>query len=120
MRGFAHILMAVGFCFSTAAADIQPVAKILDSRCLDCHDAKAHKGGINLIELLVANNLNEPKIATLWKKVDRVIQNGEIPPKKKEPLTDSEKTQIAKWYKLTYVLKNGKKIITKVSRCKRL
>ena len=102
MRGFAHILLAVGFCFSTAASDIQPVAKILDSRCLDCHDAETRKGGINLTELLANNNLNEPKTAALWEKVDQVVQAGEMPPKKKEPLTALEKAQLAKWYQLTY------------------
>ena len=47
MRGFTHIILIGGFCFNTAAVDIQPVAKILDSRCLDCHDSEARKGGIN-------------------------------------------------------------------------
>ena len=111
MRWFAHIILIVGFCFSTAAADIQPVAKILDSRCLDCHDAETRKGGINLTKLLAVDNLNEPKTAALWEKVDQVVQAGEMPPKKKEPLTASEKAQIAKWYELTYVLKNGKEHI---------
>ncbi|SVE16324.1 uncharacterized protein METZ01_LOCUS469178, partial [marine metagenome] len=63
MRGFTHIILIGGFCFNTVAADIQPVAKILDSRCLDCHDAETRKGGINLTKLLAADNLNEPKIA---------------------------------------------------------
>jgi len=111
MRWFAHIILIVGFCFNTAAADIQPVAKILDSRCLDCHDAETRKGGINLTELLANNNLNEPKTAALWEKVDQVAQAGEMPPKKKKPLTTQEKAQLAKWYKLTYVLKNGKEHI---------
>ena len=94
-----------------AGADIQPAAKILDSRCLDCHDAETRKGGINLTKLLAANNLNESKTAALWKKVDHVVRAGEMPPKKKEPLTNSEKTQVAKWYELSYVLKNGKEHI---------
>ena len=111
MRWFAYIILIVGFCFNTAAADIQPLAKILDSRCLDCHDAETHKGGINLTELLANNNLNEPKTAALWEKVDQVVQAGEMPPKKKEPLTALEKAQLAKWYQLTYVLKNGKEHI---------
>jgi len=111
MRWFAHIILIAGFCFNTAAADIQPVEKILDSRCLDCHDAETRKGGINLTELLANNNLNEPKTAALWEKVDQVVQAGEMPPKKKEPLTALEKAQLAKWYQLTYVLKNGKEHI---------
>ena len=111
MRGFTHIILIGGFCFNTAAADIQPVAKILDSRCLDCHDAETRKGGINLTKLLAADNLNEPKTAALWEKVDQVIRAGEMPPKKKKPLTAPEKTELAKWYELTYVLKNGKEHI---------
>ena len=111
MRGFTHIILIGGFCFNTAAVDIQPVAKILDSRCLDCHDAETRKGGINLTKLLAADNLNEPKTAALWEKVDQVVRAGEMPPKKKPPLTAPEKTQLAKWYELTYVLKNGKEHI---------
>jgi hypothetical protein len=111
MRGFTHIILIGGFCFNTVAADIQPVAKILDSRCLDCHDTEARKGGINLTKLLAADNLNEPKTAALWEKVDQVVRAGEMPPKKKKPLTAPEKTQLAKWYELTYVLKNGKEHI---------
>jgi len=111
MRGFTHIILTGGFCFNTVAADIQPVAKILDSRCLDCHDAETRKGGINLTKLLAADNLNEPKIAALWEKVDQVVRTGEMPPKKKKPLTAPEKTQLAKWYELTYVLKNGREHI---------
>ncbi len=111
MRGFTHIILTGGFCFNTVAADIQPVAKILDSRCLDCHDTETRKGGINLTKLLAADNLNEPKTAALWEKVDQVVRAGEMPPKKKKPLTAPEKTQLAKWYELTYVLKNGKEHI---------
>ena len=110
MRGFAHIILIAGTGFNTAA-DIKPVAKILDSRCLDCHDAETNKGGINLTKLLAATNLNEPKIATLWKKVDQAVRTGEMPPKKKDPLTAEEKAQATKWYELTYVLKNGKEHI---------
>ena len=80
MKGFAHIILIGGFCFSTAAEDIQPIAKILDSRCLDCHDAETRKGGINLTELLAAKNLNKPKTASLWGKIDHVIRVGEMPP----------------------------------------
>jgi len=87
------------------------MAKILDSRCLDCHDTETSKGGINLTKLLDASNLNEAKTAALWEKVDEAVRTGEMPPKKKEPLIDSEKAQIAKWYELTYVLKNGREHI---------
>ena len=111
MRSFAHIILLGGFGLSTTAADFQSVAKILDSRCLDCHDAETRKGGINLTKLLDASNLNEAKTAALWEKVDEAVRTGEMPPKKKEPLTASEKAQVAKWYELTYVLKNGREHI---------
>jgi hypothetical protein len=111
MRRFAHIILIAGSGFNSTAADIQPVAKILDSRCLDCHDAETRKGGINLTKLLAADNLNEPKTAALWEKVDQAVRAGEMPPKKKKSLTAPEKTQLAKWYELTYVLKNGKEHI---------
>jgi uncharacterized membrane protein len=108
MKWFAHIVLIGGFGFSTAGADIRPIAKILNSRCVDCHDAETRKGGINLTKLLAVNSLNEPKTAALWEKVDQVVRAGEMPPKKKEPLTKPEKAQLAKWYELTYLLKNGK------------
>jgi len=111
MKWFAHIVLIGGFGFSTAGADIRPIAKILNSRCVDCHDAETRKGGINLTKLLAVNSLNEPKTAALWEKVDQVVRAGEMPPKKKEPLTKPEKAQLAKWYELTYVLKNGKEHI---------
>ena len=81
MRRFAHIILIAGSGFNSTAADIQPLAKILDSRCLDCHDAETRKGGINLTKLLAADNLNESKTAALWEKVDQVVQAGEMPPK---------------------------------------
>jgi len=111
MKTTLMALLAFWGSLALAGADIQPAAKILNSRCLDCHDAETRKGGINLTKLLAADNLNEPKTAALWEKVDHVVRAGEMPPKKKEPLTGPEKVQLAKWYELTYVLKNGKEHI---------
>ena len=108
MGTFAHIILIAGFSLGLTAADIQPVARILNSRCLDCHDSDTNKGGINLAKLLAADNLNRSQTAALWEKLDKAVRTGEMPPENKEPLTDSEKAQIAKWYELTYVLKNGK------------
>ena len=96
MGTFAHIILIAGFSLGLTAADIQPVARILNSRCLDCHDSDTNKGGINLAKLLAADNLNRSRTAALWEKLDKAVRTGEMPPENKEPLTDSEKAQIAK------------------------
>ena len=111
MRLFAYIILIGGFAFTATAADLKPVTEILDARCLDCHDAETRKGGIDLTKLLSEKNLNQPKTATLWEKVDNMVRAGEMPPKKKDPLTAIQKVQIAKWYQSTYVLKDGREHI---------
>ena len=111
MRWFAHITLIGGFAFSVTAADLKPVTEILTACCLDCHDAETRKGGIDLSKLLSEKNLNEPKIMALWEKVDKMVREGEMPPKKNDSLTPNQKAQVAKWYQSTYVLKDGREHI---------
>jgi hypothetical protein len=89
------------------AAAINPVLEIIDARCMDCHDAEAQKGGINLSLLMNGPHKPDPKLANLWLNVDRVVKAGEMPPGKKEPLTGHEKDTINNWFTQQFVLKNG-------------
>ncbi len=65
------------------AVDIEQVLSLMDDRCLDCHDAKKRKGGIDLEQLSSVSTLADSKIQTLWLRVERVVWMGEMPPAKK-------------------------------------
>jgi hypothetical protein len=113
------LLLLPGMGPGLGAAERSPALEVLESRCLGCHDSDTRKGGIDLEQLLSAPDPLAEKIAALWEKVDQAVGEGEMPPKKKKPLTTAQKAQIAGWFEETYVLKDGKEHIGE-SRLRRL
>ena len=113
------LLLLPGMGPGLGAAERSPALEVLESRCLGCHDSDTRKGGIDLEQLLAAPDPLAEKIAALWEKVDQAVGEGEMPPKKKKPLTTAQKAQIAGWFEETYVLKDGKEHIGE-SRLRRL
>lgn len=65
---------------------------ILESYCLDCHDAASEKGGINLEDL--SFELSTVQSAETWQKVLNSLNSGDMPPKKKPQLTFDEKSEL--------------------------
>ncbi len=77
-------LAAAYFCVGNpvcAKNGIITIEPFLESHCLDCHDADAKKGGIDLTVL--ARTANEPDTYETWTKVHDLIRSGEMPPAKK-------------------------------------
>lgn len=60
------------------AAKAEP---LFENYCIDCHDADAKKGNLDLTAL--QPNLDDPKTFATWVKVHDRVQAGEMPPKKK-------------------------------------
>jgi hypothetical protein len=57
------------------------VSPFLEKNCVECHDADAKKGGLDLTAL--KSDLTDPKSFETWVKVFDRTANGEMPPKKK-------------------------------------
>lgn len=68
---------------------------ILDNYCLSCHDDLEFKGEINLDRQDI--NWTDPDAVHLWSRVIKVIENGEMPPKKKKQPAKDERVEIATW-----------------------
>jgi hypothetical protein len=57
------------------------LAPFLEKHCVECHDADAKKGGLDLTAL--RSDLADPKSFDAWVKVYDRTASGEMPPKKK-------------------------------------
>ncbi len=68
-------------------------AEIIETYCLDCHDAFTEEAGINL-EDINYNIAHDIKTAELWQKVLNTLNSGEMPPEKKKQLPDEAKTRL--------------------------
>ena len=68
---------------------------LIKNFCLDCHDGETQKGEINLKAALGSEPL--VKNLDLWKTVINRIENGDMPPKKNDQLSYSEKKALLKW-----------------------
>ena len=93
------------------AAELREVAELMEARCLDCHDGETREGGVDLERLLAAKDVSAKANRKVWLQVDRVVATGEMPPKKKKPLTEADKAVVADWFTGTFVLKAGREHI---------
>lgn len=60
---------------------IPAVAPFLDKNCVECHDADARKGGLDLTAL--KSDLTDARSFETWVKIFDRTASGEMPPKKK-------------------------------------
>ena len=65
---------------------------LIENHCADCHDDTTTKGGLDLFAL--DWDLNDPHISSRWVKVHDQIASGEMPPKKKSKLKDTERQAV--------------------------
>ena len=74
----------------------QQVYPLLKSYCLDCHDAKKHKGDVDFSRLTSGSAalFNQP----LLKHGLTKLLSREMPPEKERQLSDEERAQVATWY----------------------
>ena len=79
----AGFTLAISSLFGAEPQAIVPEKHLdlLDTYCMDCHDADTQKGKVNLEDLpLEVNTLQQ---AELWQKVLDAMNSGEMPPEKK-------------------------------------
>lgn len=72
------------------------IVPILENTCLDCHDAVSEEGDLNLEHYLTEREASlQPE---LWETVAKVIELGQMPPKKqKDQLSDEDKKNLHNW-----------------------
>src|SRR5688572_7727723 len=73
------------------AAESVPVRPVLDKYCLDCHDADAAKGGLNLEPLVADDVARDPGT---WEKVVRRMRGHQMPPAGKKRPEDRKSTRL--------------------------
>lgn len=71
---------------------IQPLLK---KYCLECHSTKTRKGSLDLERYATLADLR--KDLKPWQNMIEQIETGEMPPKKKQQLSDEEKKQLLDW-----------------------
>ncbi|MDA0347593.1 MAG: DUF1592 domain-containing protein [Verrucomicrobia bacterium] len=69
--------------------------QILDNYCLGCHDEVEFKGEINLDTQTI--DWNDSEEIHLWERVIKMVEKGEMPPKKKKQPTQAERNDLAAW-----------------------
>lgn len=89
--------MSLGQTWGTEADD---VAKLIQSKCFDCHSGEAAEGNFELGAL--TNSENDPEAIVLgnrkrWSHVFARIKFNEMPPKDAEQLSDEEKKLLLSW-----------------------
>lgn len=77
----------------THASKQEDLKKLIGKYCTDCHDEDVQKGELDLTKLNF--NFEDKKQYKTWVRVLERIEAGEMPPKKKKPLTEDTKLQFA-------------------------
>lgn len=91
MRFDALALLVVS-SFAAVSGHAAPPSAFFDAHCVECHDADAKKGGLDLTAL--RHNLADAESFALWVKIHDRIESGDMPPKKqaRPPAADIKKT----------------------------
>ena len=74
-------------------------------RCMECHDSGEASGGLDLQSL--ATDYSPDIDMKLWEKIESEVVSARMPPESAEPLSASEREQIASWFKDEFVLPGG-------------
>ena len=89
-------------------ASFAAAAKVIQTRCMSCHDSETRAGEIDLTPLLQKNNSSYGKYTKLWIKLENKVARGEMPPPEEDPLKPSEIESIKNWFQKSFVLRKGK------------
>jgi len=80
---FIFVLLTGGRASVATSATLPPAAAdFVPHRCVDCHDADAKKGGLDLTAL--SFELKNPDVSDRWVQVFDRVAAGEMPPKTEE------------------------------------
>ena len=93
LRWLALGLLVAGLVKGLAAETDGVV--LMENYCFDCHDSDTRKGEVNLEKALAAKPL--VKNLDLWRTVISRVENGDMPPKKRDQPSSSEKKALLKW-----------------------
>ena len=103
------LVFAVAWIPRYASAEtFADVATVIESRCLYCHGSDTREAGIDLTPLLKKENSTYGDHTGLWIKVEKIVAKGEMPPADEGHLKLSEQEIIKKWFRDSFVLRNGK------------
>ena len=80
---------------SSQVSNADRVKVLLDKYCVDCHGPKAQKGDFRIDEL--DPDIVNGKDADYWHEVLNLLNEGEMPPKKKPQPTTDELTTLTTW-----------------------
>ena len=83
------------------------VKAILTGNCLDCHDSSSKEAGVDLSRLLSGADTDATVRAELWRRVERVVGNRQMPPEEVAALREGEIEVIQTAYREMYVLRDG-------------
>src|SRR5688500_8293372 len=72
--------------------DVQPLLK---SSCVDCHNGKKKKGGIDFSKF--TDDASALAARKTWLKAIEQVKTGEMPPEGETPLTPVQKDLLLKW-----------------------
>ena len=89
-------------------ASFAAAAKVIQTRCMSCHDSETREGEIDLTPVLQKKNSSYGKYTNLWIKLENKVTRGEMPPPDENPLKPTEKETIKHWFHESFVLREGK------------
>lgn len=99
----AHLLLPVllgPFSQGLLAAELPPAVRdLVESRCIECHDAETKKGNLDL-DGLPFDPANPENFAR-WAKIYDRVESGEMPPKKRSRPPEGEVRPALAWLKRT-------------------
>lgn len=91
-----------------SAASFADASKVIEARCLSCHDSDTQEAGIDLTPLLQKANSSYGEYTRLWIKVEKMVALGQMPPADAGALEVPEGEAIKQWFLESFVLRQGK------------
>ncbi|MDA1276664.1 MAG: DUF1592 domain-containing protein [Verrucomicrobia bacterium] len=89
------VAMFVQILHNGLAAESSSLAKLaplLQKNCFECHDATVSRGGVNLEQATATSDV--ARDFTIWERAARMVQEGKMPPEKREPLSPGDRAQV--------------------------
>ena len=86
------LLAAAGGAWADVPASVQPV---LREFCIDCHNAKKHKGDLDMEPLLADPKFSENR--DVWEKAADLLSTREMPPEKKPQPGEAQRQAVVQF-----------------------
>ena len=88
-----------------AAELAAPIQKLLNDRCVECHNAVLKNGGMNLQQL--AADFAPSRDEADWVKVEEALVQGKMPPKDEGQFEVQRLRQFSDWFQNSFVMPGG-------------